>query len=221
MTAAAGDAVLDRLRALGVVPVIVLDDPADAGDLAHALAGGGLPCAEITFRTAGAGEALRRIAAEHPDVLAGAGTVLTVAQAAEARAAGARFVVAPGLNPAVVAYCQEHALPVHPGVCTPTEVEAALALGVRALKFFPAEPAGGVPFLAALASPYPMIEFIPTGGIHAGNLAAYLALPNVAACGGSWMAPAAWLRERRFERVRAEAARIVAAVAAARADPRA
>jgi 2-dehydro-3-deoxyphosphogluconate aldolase/(4S)-4-hydroxy-2-oxoglutarate aldolase len=145
-------------------------------------------------------------------VLAGAGTVLTVQQAAEARAAGARFVVAPGLNPAVVEYCQAHGMPVYPGVCTPTEVETALGLGLRALKFFPAEPAGGVPFLKALASPYGMMAFIPTGGIHAENVASYLALPNVIACGGSWMAPTPWIAERQFDRIR-DAARAAALAA--------
>lgn len=209
--------VLDRIRATRVMPVIVIDDPADAVPLAAALTDGGLPCAEVTLRTAGALEALRRMRAEHPSLLAGAGTVLTPAQAADARAAGAQFIVAPGFNPAVVDHCLEHDIPVYPGVCTPTEIEAALAKGLRVLKFFPAEQSGGVRFLKAIAAPYAMVEFMPTGGIDADNLAGYLVLERVVACGGSWMAPKRWIAAKQFDRVRAETARAVAAVAAVNA----
>ncbi|HEU4628356.1 MAG TPA: bifunctional 4-hydroxy-2-oxoglutarate aldolase/2-dehydro-3-deoxy-phosphogluconate aldolase [Gemmatimonadaceae bacterium] len=196
------DDALSRLRQVKVVPVIVIDDPDDAVPLARALAEGGLSCVEITFRTARAGEALRRITAELPTLLAGAGTVLTPRQADEARDAGAQFVVAPGFSPAVVDHCLERGIPVFPGVCTPTEIEAALAKGLRTLKFFPAEPAGGVPFLKAIAAPYGAVQFIPTGGISAANLGAYLALEQVVACGGSWMAPADWIAARQFDRIR-------------------
>lgn len=205
--------VTPRLRRLRVIPVIVIDDPENAVPLAGALADGGLPCAEITFRTAAAGEALRRIAQERPDVLAGAGTVLTPEQAREARAAGARFVVAPGFSPAVVDYCLEHEIPVFPGVCTPTEIEAALGKGLRVLKFFPAEPAGGVAYLKAIAAPYGDVEFMPTGGITAANLPGYLALERVVACGGSWMAPGAWIAAKQFDRIQSEAAGAVALAA--------
>jgi 2-dehydro-3-deoxyphosphogluconate aldolase/(4S)-4-hydroxy-2-oxoglutarate aldolase len=196
------DAVLGRLRQLKVVPVIVMDDPDDAVPLAAALTDGGLSCAEVTFRTAAAGEALRRIAGEGTELLAGAGTVLTPNQAAEARAAGARFVVAPGFNPAVVDYCLEHGIPVYPGVCTPTDIEMALGKGLTTVKFFPAEPAGGVAYLKAVAAPYGMMEFIPTGGIGPQNLGAYLSFKKVVACGGSWMAPNEWIAAKQFDRIR-------------------
>ncbi|MGH7575255.1 MAG: bifunctional 4-hydroxy-2-oxoglutarate aldolase/2-dehydro-3-deoxy-phosphogluconate aldolase, partial [Longimicrobiales bacterium] len=167
------------------------------------LAEGGIPCAEITFRTDAAVESLRRIAAERPEVLAGAGTVLTPVQAAQAREAGARFIVSPGFNPAVVDDCLAHDVPVFPGVCTPTEIEMALGKGLRVLKFFPAEPIGGLPYLKAIAAPYAGVEFIPTGGITAQHLGAYLAFEPVIACGGSWMASAAWIRAGEFARIRA------------------
>lgn len=207
--------VLARIRALRVVPVIVIDDARDAVPLAAALADGGLPCAEITFRTTAASEALRRMTAERSDMLAGAGTVLTPAQAAEAHDAGASFVVAPGFNPAVVDYCQEHGVPVFPGVCTPTEIEMALARNLNVLKFFPAEPMGGLAFLKAIAAPYGMVEFIPTGGINADNLPAYLAFKKVVACGGSWMAPAEWIRAGEFARITQETEHAVAAAGGA------
>jgi len=195
-------AVLEALRRLKVIPLVVIDDAGKADALARALVDGGLPCAEIAFRTPGAAEALRRIATEHPDLLVGAGTVLTSDQAAEARRSGAKFVVSPGLSPGVVGYCRTHGVPLFPGVCTPTEIGAALDLGLRVLKFFPAEPAGGLPYLQAISAPFPDVEFIPTGGISADNLAAYLACKGVVACGGSWMAPRAWIEAGDFDRIR-------------------
>jgi 2-dehydro-3-deoxyphosphogluconate aldolase/(4S)-4-hydroxy-2-oxoglutarate aldolase len=205
---------LTELRRLRIVPVIVIDDPHQAGPLARALLDGGLPCAEITFRTAGAAEALQRIAAEHPDVLVGAGTVLSAEQAARAREAGAKFIVSPGFNPGVVDYCRAHEVPIYPGVCTPTEIEAALERGLKVLKFFPAEPMGGLPFLQAISAPYSGVEFIPTGGIKGGHLASYLAFGKVVACGGSWMAPQAWIAAGEFERIRQEVQRAMQAVRA-------
>ena len=204
--------VLNQLRSTRIVPVIVIDDPADAVPLATALADGGLSCAEITFRTAGALEALRRIRDERPSMLAGAGTVLTPRQAADARAAGAQFIVAPGFSPAVVDHCLEHDIPVFPGVCTPTEIEAALERGLDVLKFFPAEPMGGLSFLKAIAAPYVGVQFMPTGGINATNIKGYLAFNRVVACGGSWMAPSEWIASKQFDRVRAETANAVAAI---------
>src|SRR5262245_57338620 len=185
--------VLNQLRLTRIVPVIVIDDPGDAVPLATALADGGLSCAEITFRTAGALEALRRIRDERPSMLAGAGTVLTPRQAGDARAAGAQFIVAPGFSPAVVDHCLEHDIPVFPGVCTPTEIEAALERGLDVLKFFPAEPMGGLNFLKAIAAPYVGVKFMPTGGINATNIKSYLSFNRVVACGGSWMAPSEWI----------------------------
>lgn len=195
------------VRSLKIVPVIVIDDAADAIPLADALTRGGLPCAEVTFRTPNAADAIARMTAQFPDMLVGAGTVLTPQQAARARDAGARFIVAPGFNPAVVDYCLERAIPVYPGVCTPTEIEMALGKGLHILKFFPAEAAGGLAFLKAVAAPYVGVEFMPTGGINLGNLPNYLAFNRVVACGGSWMAPTEWIAGKQFERIRAETER--------------
>jgi 2-dehydro-3-deoxyphosphogluconate aldolase/(4S)-4-hydroxy-2-oxoglutarate aldolase len=204
-------AIVERLRAARIVPVLVIEDALDAAPLAGALTTGGLPVAEVTFRTAAAGEALRRMTGENPDILVGAGTVLTPQQAAEAVDAGAKFIVAPGFGPAIVDWCLDCGVPVFPGVCTPTEVEMALAKGLTTLKFFPAEPAGGIAYLKAMAAPYGMVNFIPTGGISAANIGPYLAFSKVVACGGSWMAPAEWIRERRFDRILDETQRAVAA----------
>lgn len=197
-------AVLEQLRKLKIVPVIVIEDAVNAVPLAAAMSEGGLPCMEITFRTSAALESLRRISAERPDMLAGAGTVLTKEQAAAARDAGASFIVAPGFSPAVVDYCLEHSIPVYPGVATPTEIEMALAKGLTTVKFFPAEPMGGLPYLKAIAAPYGMLEFMPTGGINTRNINEYLAFKKVVACGGSWMAPAEWIAAGDFERIRKE-----------------
>jgi 2-dehydro-3-deoxyphosphogluconate aldolase/(4S)-4-hydroxy-2-oxoglutarate aldolase len=204
--------IVDELRRVKLVPVIVIEDAAAGPPLAAALAAGGLPVAEVTFRTAAAAEALRRITGEHPEVLAGAGTVLTPQQAAEAVSAGARFIVSPGFGPAVVDWCLEHDVPVFPGICTATEIEAALARGLTTLKFFPAEPAGGIAYLKAVAAPYGMVDFIPTGGISAANVGSYLGFSRVLACGGSWMAPADWIRARQFDRIREETRGAVLAV---------
>lgn len=204
--------IVSQLRQLRLVPVITIHDAGDAAPLAQALTEGGLSCAEVTFRTAGAPEALRRMADADPDLLVGAGTVLTVEQAREARQAGAKFIVSPGFSPVVVDYCLENDIPIFPGVCTPTEIEAALHKGLRVLKFFPAEPAGGIPFLKAISAPYGMVEFMPTGGVNTANIAQYLALKNVVACGGSWMAPPDWIAAKQFGRIREETAKAVQAV---------
>jgi 2-dehydro-3-deoxyphosphogluconate aldolase / (4S)-4-hydroxy-2-oxoglutarate aldolase len=204
-------AVLDQLRRVRVVPVIVIEDPGDAVPLGSALLDGGLPCAEITFRTSAAAEAMRRLTAERPGLLVGAGTVLTPKQAEEARSAGATFIVAPGFNPAVVDYCLGQDLPVFPGVCTPTEIEMALGKGVTVVKFFPAEPMGGLGLLKAMSAPYGMMEFIPTGGITSKNLGDYLAFKKVVACGGSWMAPAEWIKGKLFDQIRDETKKAVEA----------
>ena len=193
---------LEVIRKLRVLPLIVMDDPGKADPLAEALVAGGLPVAEVAFRTPGAAAALRRLAAGHPELLVGAGTVLTPDQAATARDAGARFVVSPGLDRRVVDWCRAHDLPVFPGVCTPTEIGAAVALGLTVLKFFPAAPMGGLPFLQAAAAPFNGVEFIPTGGLAAADLPAWLACRRVVACGGSWMAPRAWIAAGQFDRVR-------------------
>jgi 2-dehydro-3-deoxyphosphogluconate aldolase/(4S)-4-hydroxy-2-oxoglutarate aldolase len=211
------DEALARLRAARIVPVIVIDDPEDAVPLARALASGGLACAEITFRTPRAAEALRRIASEVPELFVGAGTVLTPEQARAARDAGAQFIVAPGFGPRVVDYCLERGIPVYPGIATPTEIEAALEKGLRTLKLFPAEQMGGVGYLKAIAAPYVDVSFMPTGGINLGNVAQYLTVKRVVACGGSWMAPADWIAAKQFERIREAAAQAAEAAQGANA----
>jgi 2-dehydro-3-deoxyphosphogluconate aldolase/(4S)-4-hydroxy-2-oxoglutarate aldolase len=197
--------VLTRLRDTRVVPVITIDDPDDAVPLARALADGGLGCVEITFRTPRAADALRRIVNEVPEVLVGAGTVLTPQQAQLARDAGAQFLVAPGFGPRVVDWALDHGMAIYPGVATPTEIEAALEKGLTTLKFFPAEQSGGLAFIKAIAAPYVDVSFIPTGGINAANVATYLAFKRIIACGGSWMAPPDWIAAKQFDRIRDEA----------------
>lgn len=192
---------IEKLSQIGLVPVITLKNVEDAVPLARALCEGGVACAEITFRTASAEEAIRRISGECPETLVGAGTVLTVQQAEQAVRAGASYIVAPGFDPAIVDWCLKQQIPVLPGVATPTEINMALAKGINVLKFFPAEEIGGARLLKALAAPYPDVKFVPTGGISTHNLAQYLALPNVAACGGSWMATAHMIAENRFAEI--------------------
>ena len=191
----------EALSRIGVVPVITIDRPQDAVPLARALLNGGIGCAEITFRTASAEEAIQRISGECHEMLVGAGTVLTVQQAEQAIRAGAQYIVAPGFDAAVVDWCQEQGVPVLPGAVTPTEINMALARGVKLLKFFPSEEIGGVRMLKALHAPYQEVQFIPTGGIKAHNLAEYLALPNVVACGGSWMATGSMISEGKFDEI--------------------
>jgi 2-dehydro-3-deoxyphosphogluconate aldolase / (4S)-4-hydroxy-2-oxoglutarate aldolase len=204
--------VLSQLRHHKLVPVIVIDDPKSAPALGRALFEGGLPCAEVTFRTEGAREALSRLTGECPEVLAGAGTVLTPAQARDALDAGAKFIVAPGFNPSVVDYCLENDVPVFPGIATPTEIEAALTRDLTVLKFFPAEPLGGVSYLKAMSAPYGAIEFMPTGGISIQNIGSYLAFSKVVACGGSWMAPAELISAGEFARITDEVKKAVSVV---------
>jgi len=191
----------EALSRIGVVPVITIDRPQDAVPLARALLNGGIGCAEITFRTASAEEAIERISGECQEMFVGAGTVLTVQQAEQAIRAGAQYIVAPGFDAAVVDWCQEQGVPVLPGVATPTEINMALARGVKLLKFFPSEEIGGVRMLKALHAPYQEVQFIPTGRIKTGNLAEYLALPNVVACGGSWMATESMISEGKFDEI--------------------
>ena len=191
----------EALSRIGVVPVITIDRPQDAVPLARALLNGGIGCAEITFRTASAEEAIQRISGECHEMLVGAGTVLTVQQAEQAIRAGAQYIVAPGFDAALVDWCREQGLPVLPGVATPTEINMALARGVKLLKFFPSEEIGGVRMLKALYAPYQEVQFIPTGGIKAHNLAEYLVLPNVVACGGSWMATGSMISEGKFDEI--------------------
>jgi 2-dehydro-3-deoxyphosphogluconate aldolase/(4S)-4-hydroxy-2-oxoglutarate aldolase len=204
------------LGAIGLVPVIKIDRPEDAVPLAHALLDGGLGCAEITFRTAAAAESIRRIADEARNMLVGAGTVLSVEHAEQAVEAGAQYIVSPGFDPTIVEWCQARKVPVLPGVVTPTEINMALARGLSLLKFFPAEEVGGARTLKALYGPYREVKFIPTGGIKPANLPEYLALPNVVACGGSWMATAEMLSGGQFAEIARAAAEARAIVEQAR-----
>lgn len=202
-------ALADRLAALRVIPVVAIDDADDAVGMADALLRGGLAMVEVTFRTEAAADAIAEIRARRPDVLVGAGTVLDPATVDRAVAAGAEFIVAPGFGPAVVARAADHGVAMLPGAVTPTEIEMALAAGIRLVKFFPAEAAGGVRYIRAVSAPYRGVRFVPTGGVTAANLAEYLAVPSVAACGGTWIAPAEAIREHRWEAIRASAAEAV------------
>ncbi|MDP6545072.1 MAG: bifunctional 4-hydroxy-2-oxoglutarate aldolase/2-dehydro-3-deoxy-phosphogluconate aldolase [Phycisphaerae bacterium] len=176
----------DKLGQLKLIPVVVIEDAASAAPLGQALLDGGLPCAEVTFRTAAAPDAITALS-KLDGLLLGAGTVLTVDQAKQAVDCGAKFIVTPGFNPKVVGYCVENDIPITPGVCTPTQIEAALDFGLNVVKFFPAEAFGGLKTLKAISGPYPMMKFIPTGGISAANIGSYLAFEKVLACGGSWI----------------------------------
>jgi 2-dehydro-3-deoxyphosphogluconate aldolase/(4S)-4-hydroxy-2-oxoglutarate aldolase len=203
------------LSDLRVVPVVEIPSAAAAAPLARALLRGGLPCAEITFRTEWAAEAIAAIAAEVPDVTVGAGTILSIAQAERAVEAGARFLVAPGFDPAVVEFAAAAGVPMLPGVCTPTEIAAALSHGLTVLKFFPAEAAGGVAYLKAIAAAYRTVRFVPTGGIGPQNLVDYLELDCVIACGGSWMVKKATIAAGGFDTITGQTAAAVALAGAA------
>lgn len=185
-----------------LLPVIALESSADAAPLAEALVAGGLPVAEVTFRTAAAVDSIRTMAARG-DMVVGAGTVLSTEQVKQAVDAGATFMVSPGCNPKVIEYCVENGICIFPGIATPTDIELALSLGVPTLKFFPAEALGGIAMLKALAAPYRMMKFVPTGGISAANLSDYLKLPFVVACGGSWMVAPKLIADGDFDRITA------------------
>ncbi len=193
--------VLEQFAKYGVVPVVVLDDAKDALPLADALLEGGLPLAEVTFRTDAAEESIRQMTKQHPEMLIGAGTVLSAEQANRAVSAGAKFIVSPGTNPEVVEFCLDNNIPVTPGVCTPSEVEAGLGFGLDVLKFFPAEQTGGVAFIKAISAPYRNVKFMPTGGISPANLKDYLSCPAVLACGGSWMVKGQLIKDGNFAEI--------------------
>jgi len=192
---------LEQISAIGIVPVVALERAEDGPDLARALLAGGIPCAEITFRTAAGEEAIRNIAEQVPEVLVGAGTVLTVDQAERAMQAGAKFIVSPGLDMEVARFCIANELLHFPGCATPTEMQAALKLGFTHLKFFPAEQAGGLGYLRAVSAAYPMLKFMPTGGIGPKNLREYLSFEKIIACGGSWMCPKALIDAGKWDEI--------------------
>lgn len=204
--------ILERINQIGIVPVVVLEDAKDALPLAEALCAGGLPCAEVTFRTDAAEESIRIMAREFPEMLVGAGTVLTTEQADRAAVAGAKFLVSPGLNPRIVKYCVEKGLLITPGCSNPSDIEQALENGLEVVKFFPAEPAGGLKMIKAMAASYVGVKFMPTGGINAENVRDYLSYDRVLACGGSWMVKDSLIKDGDFDKITAlakEAAGIV------------
>jgi len=204
--------ILKKINEIGIVPVISISDVEKAVPLAKALIAGGIPCAEITFRTAEGEECIRRIAEQVPEVLLGAGTILTKDQARRAKEAGAQFVVSPGFNPKVVKYCVKKDILMIPGCSTPTDMEAAMGFGLDTIKFYPAELGGGLPYIKACAAPYTSLKFMPSGGISAENLGKYMAFNKVVACGGSWMVSKELLDEGNFDeitRLSKEAVKIV------------
>lgn len=195
--------ILEQLSKFGVVPVVVLNDAKDAEPLAKALCDGGLPCAEVTFRTAAAEESIRTMTEKYPEMLVGAGTVLTTEQVDRAVAAGAKFIVSPGFDPEIVDYCLEKEILVLPGCVTPSEVAQGVKRGLKILKFFPAEQYGGVATIKAMAAAYVGIQFMPTGGINPKNVKDYLACDKIFACGGSWMVKGDMIEAGEFDKIEA------------------
>lgn len=218
------DPLRQRLRDAGFVAVLILDDPDDAVPLAGALLDGGVTAMELTLRTPAAIESLKRIRRDVPEMLAGVGTILTPGQATEASEAGAAFGVSPGLNPNVVSHADRSGFPFAPGVCTPTDVELAVEAGCRMLKFFPAEPIGGLAYLRSIAAPFAHlgVRFLPLGGVAPDNMESYLLEPSVAAVGGSWVTPRSRIGERDWKAITTlatQAATIVARVRSAAPSP--
>lgn len=204
--------VIEKIQQTGIVPVVVLENTTDAAPLAQVLCEGGLPCAEVTFRTKAARDSIRIMEKEFPEMFVGAGTVLTTEQVDQAAEAGAKFIVSPGFDPEIVDYCLEKGIPVFPGCVTPSELAQAVKRGLKVVKFFPAESFGGVSTIKALAAPYTDIKFMPTGGINAENLSNYLKFDKVIACGGSWMVKGELVKAGKFEKIKelsAEAVRLV------------
>ena len=207
------DAMIELIEKTGVVPVVVLEDAKDAEPLAKALCEGGLPCAEVTFRTAAAADCIRIMSEKYPEMLVGAGTVLTTEQVDRAVANGAKFIVSPGFDPEIVDYCLGKDIPVFPGVITPSEVAQAVKRGLKVVKFFPAEQFGGVATIKAMAAPYVGLKFMPTGGVNAKNLESYLSFHKIIACGGSWMVKGDLVKAGKFDEIKAlteEAVKLVA-----------
>jgi 2-dehydro-3-deoxyphosphogluconate aldolase / (4S)-4-hydroxy-2-oxoglutarate aldolase len=207
---------LERLGEFGIIPVVKIEQSGQAAALVEALLKGGLPCAEITFRTQAAEESIRKIAASQPEMLVGAGTVLSLLQAKQAVDAGARFIVSPGFDPQVVGWCLEQNIPMVPGIATPTEALMAMNLGLTVLKFFPAEGLGGIPMLEAMSAALPGVKYIPTGGITAGNMSSWLKLPIVHAVAGSWLVAPKLLADGAFGEVSRLASEAVLKVKAVR-----
>lgn len=209
------DTMNEKIAEYGVMPVVVLEDAKDAKPLADALVKGGLPCAEVTFRTDAAEESIRIMTKEYPKMLVGAGTVLTVSQVDKAVNAGAKFIVSPGFDTEIVDYCIKKDVPVFPGCITPSEVAQAVKRGLRIVKFFPAGQFGGVDTIKALAAPYTTVKFMPTGGVNARNLKDYLSCDKIVCCGGSWMVKGDLIKAGEFKKIRElteEAAELVKSI---------
>ena len=207
--------VLEDISKIGILPVVVLEETKDAKPLAKALCSGGLPCAEVTFRTAAAKECISIMRKEFPEMLVGAGTVLTVEQVDEALEAGAQFIISPGFDEDVVKHCLEKNVPVTPGTCTPSDVQKCYRLGLDVVKFFPAEAAGGLKMIKSIAAPYTQMKFIPTGGINANNMKDYLEYDRILAIGGSWMVKGDLVAEGKFDEIKSlveEAVELVAKI---------
>ena len=202
----------EQFKEYGVVPVVVLNDAKDALPLAKALVEGGLACAEVTFRTEAAEESIRLMSEAYPEMLVGAGTVLTIDQVNRSVNAGAKFIVSPGFVPEIVYYCLENNIPVFPGCVTPSEVAQAVKRGLKVVKFFPAEQAGGIAMIKAMAAPYTMVKFMPTGGINTKNLADYLSCDKILCCGGSWMVKGDMIKAGEFDKICTMAKEAVAKV---------
>ena len=195
------NAVLEQISKIGIVPVVKIDRVEDAVPLAKALCAGGLPCAEVTFRTDAAAGAIKAMTENFPNMCVGAGTVLNAAQVDAAVEAGAKFIVSPGLNPKTVKYCIEKNVPITPGTSSPSDIEQAIELGLEVVKFFPAEQSGGLAKIKAMAAPYVNMKFMPTGGINAKNINSYLDFPKIIACGGSWMVPGDLINAGEWDKI--------------------
>lgn len=193
--------IIKRLAEFGVIPVVVLKNADDAIPLGEVISNSGLRCAEVTFRTNAAAKAIKMMSLNYPEILIGAGTVLTTSQVDSAIDAGAKFIVSPGLNPRIVEYCIDKNIPVIPGVSTPSEIEQAMEFGLRVLKLFPAEALGGLNYIQAISAPYQDIKFIPTGGINIKNVEMYLADRKILCCGGSWMVKEALIENKEFDKI--------------------
>ena len=204
--------VLEKIQKIGIVPVVVLDDAKDAAPLAKALCEGGLPCAEVTFRTAAAEESIRIMAKEFPEMLVGAGTVLTTEQVDRAVAAGASVIVSPGFDPEIVDYCISKDIPVMPGIVTPSELAQAVKRGLTRVKFFPATAAGGIKMIKAMCAAYTNVRIMPTGGINTGNLEEFLSCDKIFCCGGSWMVKGDLVKAGEFDKIKDMTAEAVALV---------
>ncbi len=213
------NAISERIASVGVVPVIKLNHPErDAAPLARTLVKGGVPVAEVTFRAAGAAQAIRIMSETCPELLVGAGTVLTEAQVDEALAAGAKFIVTPGMDAELVKYCQSRGVPVYPGCTTPSDYHTAYKLGLEVLKFFPAEQSGGLAKIKAMSAPFPMFKVMPTGGVSLKNLKEYLSCPVIAACGGSYMVTADLIDNQKWDEIEALCQKSVEIVKEARGN---